>query len=97
MPRGGARQGAGRKAKADEIALIEKMDARLAPDEVWAALAAKVLKGDTNALKLWLSYRYGQPKQSIDLSNDDGTLNPVHIIQLPSNGRDNSPTEQVSE
>lgn len=97
MPRGGARQGAGRKAKADEIALIEKMDAILAPDEVWDAVAAKVLKGDTNAQKLWLSYRYGQPKQSIDLSNDDGTLNPVHIIQLPANGRDNSPTEQVSE
>ena len=47
MPRGGARQGAGRKAKADEIALIEKMDAILAPDEVWDAVAAKVLKGDT--------------------------------------------------
>ena len=63
---GGARPGAGRKPKIDEITLIESMDAIAVPEEVWAALAEKVSKGDTNAIKTWLQYRYGMPKQVID-------------------------------
>ena len=63
---GGAREGAGRKPKADEIKLIETMDAILIPESVWSSLAEKVESGDTNAIKTWLSYRYGMPKQTID-------------------------------
>ena len=68
MARGGARQGAGRKPKADEITLIENMDAVLVPESVWQALADKVIEGDVTAIKTWLSYRFGQPKQSVDLT-----------------------------
>lgn len=63
---GGAREGAGRKPKADELKLIETMDAILIPESVWSSLADKVESGDTNAIKTWLSYRYGMPKQTID-------------------------------
>jgi hypothetical protein len=38
----GARAGAGRKPKADEIKLIETMDAIAVPDTVWKMLYAKV-------------------------------------------------------
>jgi len=65
---GGARQGAGRPSKVDEISLIEKMDAILVPDIAWQSLAALVQEQDHNAIKTWLSYRYGMPKQSIDHS-----------------------------
>lgn len=68
MARGGARQGAGRKPKADEITLIENMDAVLVPQNVWEALADKVVDGDVTAIKTWLSYRFGQPKQSVDVT-----------------------------
>ena len=54
MARGGARQGAGRKPKADEITLIENMDAVLVPESVWQALADKVTEGDVTAIKTWL-------------------------------------------
>ena len=69
---GGPRPNSGRPKKADEITMIQRMDATLAPDEVWQALADKVLKKDTQAIKCWLGYRYGQPKQSVQLDGDLG-------------------------
>jgi hypothetical protein len=66
---GGAREGAGRKPKIDEIKLIETMDAVKAPIEVWQALALKVLDSDVQAIKTWLQYRYGMPKQIVEQTN----------------------------
>jgi len=63
---GGARPNSGRLKKDEVISLIESMDANLVPDEVWKALADKVKEKDVNAIKTWLSYRYGMPKQTID-------------------------------
>lgn len=63
---GGAREGAGRKPKIDEITLIESMDAVLVPREAWEKLATRVKDGDVNAIKTWLSYRFGMPKQTIE-------------------------------
>jgi len=67
---GGAREGAGRKPKADEIKLIDTMDAICVPDVIWAKLAEKAESGDTNAIKTWLSYRYGMPKQTVDANTN---------------------------
>ena len=65
---GGKRKGQGRPSKADEIKLIEQMDAVLVPESVWKALANKVNEGDGQCIKTWLSYRYGMPKQTADLN-----------------------------
>lgn len=64
----GGHKTAGRKPKADEIAMIDKMDATLAPFEVWEKLADKVKEQDVNAIKCWLSYRYGKPKETKDIT-----------------------------
>jgi len=66
---GGARANSGRLKKDDVISLIESMDAIAVPDTVWQALADKVKENDVNAIKTWLSYRYGMPKQTIDQKN----------------------------
>jgi len=63
---GGARPNSGRLKKDEVINLIETMDAIAVPDVVWKMLYAKVLDSDVNAIKTWLSYRYGMPKQTID-------------------------------
>lgn len=73
---GGARPGAGRKPKADEIKLIEQMDAIAAPEQAWASLWIKVEEGDTQAIKTWLAYRYGQPKQTLNHLNDGEPFQP---------------------
>jgi hypothetical protein len=73
---GGARIGAGRKPKIQEIKLIEQMDALAAPQQIWDALLYKCQQGDTQALKLWLSYRFGLPKQQIDLTTNGEKIAP---------------------
>jgi hypothetical protein len=78
---GGARIGAGRKPKIEEIKIIEQMDAICVPDKIWEALLYKCQQGDTNALKLWLSYRFGLPKQQIDVtSNGEKIAPPIQWI-----------------
>jgi hypothetical protein len=78
---GGAREGAGRPPKILEIKLIEQMDAICVPNKIWEALLYKCQQGDTNALKLWLSYRFGLPKQQIDVtSNGEKIAPPIQWI-----------------
>lgn len=73
---GGAREGAGRKPKIQEIKIIEQMDAISVPDEIWKALLFKCKEGDTAAIKLWLSYRFGLPKQQIDVTTNGQNIAP---------------------
>jgi hypothetical protein len=73
---GGAREGAGRPPKILEIKLIEQMDAIAVPNEIWKALLYKCKEGDTAALKLWLSYRFGMPKQQIDVTTNGENIAP---------------------
>ena len=84
---GGARAGAGRKPKADEIKLIETMDAIAVPDTIWKMLYAKVLDSDVNAIKTWLQYRYGMPKQIIEQTN----ITPITEIVLTNAVIDTNP------
>lgn len=79
MEHGGKRQGAGRKPKANEIKMLEAMDATLAPIEVWRKLADRVNEGSDTAIKTWLSYRYGQPKQSVDHTSEGEKINSVTV------------------
>ena len=69
---GGAREGAGRKPKAQEQKLIERLDAIIDKDEALEVLGQLVAKGDIRAVQLYLSYRYGKPKESIDLNSSEG-------------------------
>lgn len=73
---GGARPGAGRKPKADEIAIIEQMDAVAVPSQAWQELWNKCVEGDTQAIKTWLNYRFGMPKQKVDVTTDGEKLTP---------------------
>lgn len=70
----------GRKPKADEIRMVEQMDLTVDPLDVWAKLWAKCQEGDTMAIKTWLQYRFGMPKQKIDHTTDGQKLN-IPIIQ----------------
>jgi len=75
----GGNKNAGRKPKADEIKVTEEMDAVLIPKAVWQALAEKVKEGDGQCIKTWLSYRYGMPKQSTDITTNGDNINILPI------------------
>lgn len=67
---GGARAGAGRKPKSEEIELIEK----LKPLEplAFAALKEGLEKKDFKFVQLYMNYRFGKPKETKDITiNED--------------------------
>ncbi len=66
--RGGAREGAGRKSKAEEQSLIEK----LTPLEpiAFEALTNALNDGKDWAVKLFFQYNFGMPKQVIDQNSN---------------------------
>ena len=68
MQRGGKRQGAGRKSKANELELIE----RLTPYDELALkhLTKGIEDGNFACIKLFMEYRYGKPKQQIAVENE---------------------------
>ena len=80
---GGAREGAGRPKKADEIKLIEKLDNLIDNDEVIRTLGKQILKGDSRAMSLYFGYRYGKPKESVDITSSEGfTVNFKDLIEF---------------
>ena len=80
---GGARDGAGRPKKADEIKLIEKLDNLIDNDEVIKTLGKQILKGDSRAMSLYFGYRYGKPKESVDITSSEGfTVNFKDLIEF---------------
>ena len=76
---------AGRKPKADEIKLIEQMDAIAAPAEAWQKLWDLCKAGEVQAVKTWIAYRFGQPKQSIDVTTDGDKITPPIVWGTKNN------------
>ena len=70
---GGKRIGAGRKPKADEQKLIEKLTPlnELALDSLKKGLEKK----EQWAVKLYFEYFYGRPQQRVDVTTNEESLN----------------------
>ena len=68
----GVRVGAGRPKKADELKLIQRLDNLIDNDAVIRVLGEQILKGDARALSLYFGYRYGKPKESVDITSKEG-------------------------
>ena len=66
---GGSRQGAGRKPKAEEQQLIEKLTPM--NKDALKALRDAVKDGESWAVKLYFEYFYGKPKQTLALEGGD--------------------------
>jgi len=80
---GGAREGAGRPKKADELKLIEKLDNLIDNDEVIKTLGKQIFKGDSRAMALYFGYRYGKPKETVDINSSEGfNINFKDIIRF---------------
>tara|TARA_R110001606_G_scaffold58897_2_gene140520 strand:- start:521 stop:781 length:261 start_codon:yes stop_codon:yes gene_type:complete len=73
MTHGGKRQGAGRKAKAEEQKLIENLTpmSGLALESLQRGLEKK----EQWAVKLFFEYFYGKPQQKVDVTSNEETLN----------------------
>ena len=75
MARGGARAGAGRKSKAEEINLIEKL--KPLEDIAYKALETGLRFGDFPFVKLFYEYYAGKPTDHMDVTTQGERLNNV--------------------
>jgi hypothetical protein len=75
---GGARQGAGRKSKAEEVKLIEALTP-LAPQAL-AALKAGIVRGEFPFIKLFYEYYAGKPTDHVDVTTDGDKINTVQEV-----------------
>jgi len=66
---GGARQGAGRKPKEEELKIIERLDSIIESDDALNSLKELIKDKNFNAIKLYFEYRFGKPKETIENIN----------------------------
>ena len=70
MKHGGKREGSGRKSKADEVNLIEKLTPL--EDAAFLALKEGVERGDFKFVQLFYNYYAGKPRETKDITiNED--------------------------
>lgn len=70
--RGGARPGAGRKSKSEEMKLIEQLDKHIDNDDVILMLKGMIEEGDFKALQLYMNYYFGKPTEhkTVDIQSE---------------------------
>lgn len=68
------------------------MDAVAAPELAWKNLWKLCKAGDAQALKVWLNYRFGMPKQKLDVEVPGG----VQLVFLKSEGCDPLIDEEIN-
>jgi hypothetical protein len=78
---GGKREGSGRKSKAEEQNLVEKLTPL--EDAGFKALKDGLNDGQSWAVKLFLEYRFGKPHQSKDITTNGNDINisPIEWVE----------------
>lgn len=74
MGRGGARPGAGRKSNAEKLGIVALLDQCWTVEsrqKVIDKLIERAEMGDLEAAKLLFAYRFGKPRQAVDVTVDD--------------------------
>ena len=81
MPAGGKREGAGRKSKAEEFKLIEKLDKYIDQQTVFETLGQLIKEGSLKAVEIYLNYYFGKPTEKVDHStNGESINNPIVVF-----------------
>ena len=83
---GGARVGAGRKPKSEEQKLIDLLSPY--DDLARECMVEGIEEGDYRFWNKFMEYRYGKPKDRVDVTTNDESLNIPNINFFKSNERD---------
>lgn len=73
----GGNKNAGRKPKADELVMIEKLSPL--DDVAFDKLKEGVESGSFYHLKLFYEYRYGKPRQMIDVTTNGDSITNIPV------------------
>jgi hypothetical protein len=77
MKHGGSRANAGRKSKAEELKITERLDAILGENwdkEIFEKIKAEALKGSFQHAQLLVQYRFGKPQDKVDVTTNGKDL-----------------------
>jgi hypothetical protein len=66
----GEKRGQGRKSKVDELKLIDRLEAVMTSDEVLKRLVKHIKEGDIRAIFKYLEYRFGKPRETIEMKTE---------------------------
>ena len=88
MPRGGRREGSGRKSKKEELKLVETImsagkrvrDTDTPLEDLWEVIMRQAYEGSKEHQKFVLEYTYGKPTQRIE-ADVTGPQVPTLIFQ----------------
>lgn len=81
--RGGAREGAGRKSKAEEMglpALIEEVVGEQGKRDIINKLFSKAKEGSYLHIQLLMGYMYGKPQDHVDITSGGDKMETVKEI-----------------
>lgn len=79
---GGAIPGAGRKTRAEQFGIVENLDANIDKDDAMEAFRKMVIDDKYfPAMKLYLEYRFGKPRESLDITTNGKDFN-MPVIQF---------------
>ena len=79
---GGRRPNSGRKPKAEEMELIEKLDKLIDPEDAIISLNKLINKLDIAAIRLYLEYRFGKPKNQVDITSQGERIHNFNLSNL---------------
>jgi len=71
-------KGGGRKPKADEEKLIQRLSEL--DDIGFKTLKKGIEEGNYNFWNKWMEFRYGKPKERVDLTTDGDSFNIPNIV-----------------
>ena len=84
----GGHKTAGRKSKAEEYKLIEKLDKYIDQQEVFEKLGELISKGQLKAIEIYLNYYFGRPTEKVHHSTDGESIVTPMITLVPANKKD---------
>lgn len=88
---GGVRKGAGRPPKAKEEEILYRFQNFIGDDLAFKMLKAGIEKGkDFRYIQLYFNYRFGKPKEAVDITSAGKELESINIKDLISFGKDKS-------
>ena len=77
----GGHKTAGRKSKAEEFKLIEKLDKYIDQQSVFETLGDLIRDGNLKAVEIYLNYYFGKPTEKVDHStNGESINNPIVVF-----------------
>jgi len=77
----GGHKTAGRKSKAEEFKLIEKLDKAKDPTYAITKMFEHIENGSEKMLELYMGYRFGKPKQMVE-ADLNANVKQINMINL---------------